>query len=168
MVSKNDAFPCEDAPQHERFDVDCAKLHCPTTVKRDLPHFSRPGLMPAPRDHIRFFGRVVFPAATRLLRAVSARCNGRLIVFCLPIRHRSWPRLWSTGRARKNLLGFLTRLSSDPPPPVYSSGLVSILCEPHAEHFMCVPINGTGVCQDSGSELGSTSRSWPCYFLEIR
>jgi len=29
-------------------------------------------------------------------------------------------------------------------PPGYSSGLVLILREPHAEHFMCVPINGTG------------------------
>jgi len=29
-------------------------------------------------------------------------------------------------------------------PPGYSSGFVLILCDPHAEHFMCVPINGTG------------------------
>jgi hypothetical protein len=40
-------------------------------------------------------------------------------------------------------------------PPGYSSGLVLILREPHAEHFMCVPINGTGIFQDSGSAAGT-------------
>ena len=39
-------------------------------------------------------------------------------------------------------------------PPGYSSGLVLIFRELHAEHFMCLPTSGTGVSAGSGSIAG--------------
>lgn len=36
-----------------------------------------------------------------------------------------------------------------------------IFLEPHAEHFIRVEMNGTGMSLDDGSAAGSASRSWP-------
>ena len=46
-------------------------------------------------------------------------------------------------------------------PPGYSSGHASIFREPHAEHFMHLPTDGTGVYPGSGRLSGSKSRSRP-------
>lgn len=43
----------------------------------------------------------------------------------------------------------------------YSSGLVLILRDPHAEHFMCLAIEGTGVVAGSGTDAGQTFLSRP-------
>jgi hypothetical protein len=43
----------------------------------------------------------------------------------------------------------------------YSSGLVLIFREPHPEHFMCLPISGTGVSSGKGTVAGVTLRSRP-------
>jgi hypothetical protein len=67
--------------------------------------------------------------------------------------------VFPTPGAANNQAHRLRRMASTP--ANYSSGLVVILREPQAEHFMCVPINDTGVFQDSGSDAGSTSRWWP-------
>jgi len=46
-------------------------------------------------------------------------------------------------------------------PPGYCSGVVVTFLEPHLEHFMRLPTDGTGVSPGSGRLRGSMSRSRP-------
>ena len=106
--------------------------------------------------------RIVTPAvlAAVLLGSLTALCVASQDIMPVP---RFIVLGDSTNKPFRNSLGLFydrpRRLRIAATPPGYSSGFVSIFCEPHFEQRMCLPTLGTAVDGGNGTVAGLTSRS---------